>query len=64
MTIFIIFCLALWLAKGAAQIFVGALQILAGLCCGLFGTLLWSLALALQALESLWQTAFPKNGSL
>ncbi len=64
MTAFIIFCLALWLAKGAAQVFVGTLQILAGLCCGLFGALLWFLAIALQALESLWQTAFPKNGSL
>ena len=64
MTTLIIICLALWLAKGAAQVFIGILQILAGLCCGLIGTLLWSLAIALQALENLWQTAFPENRSL
>ena len=64
MTTLIIICLALWLAKGAAQVFVGTLQILAGLCCGLFGALLWLLALAIQALEILWQNAFPENENL
>ncbi len=64
MTTLIIICLALWLAKGAAQVFIGILQILAGLCCGLFGALLWCLAVAAQAMENLWQTAFPESGNL
>ena len=61
MTSLFIFILALWLAKGAAQIFIGVLQILAGIALGLCGALLMGLALPVQALELLWQAAFPKN---
>jgi len=63
MTTLISFCVALWLAHVLARAGAGILQILAGLCCGLFGIVLVVLAIALQALESLWQTAFPKDGS-
>jgi hypothetical protein len=61
MTTLLIICLAVWLAKGAAQICAGILQILAGLLAGLCGALLWCLALPVQALEILCRTAFPKN---
>lgn len=64
MTTLISFCIALWLAHTLARAGAGFLQILGGLCCGLFGALLLVLAIALQALETLWQTAFPKDGSL
>ena len=60
MTFLFFFILAVWLAKGAAQICAGCFQILAGLFAGLCGAILWSLAHAVQALESLWLTAFPK----
>ena len=61
MTTLFIVCVTLWLAKGAAQICAGFFQILAGLVAGLCGWLLLCLALTVQALESLWRTAFPKN---
>lgn len=64
MTTLISFCLALWLAHALAKAGAGILQILAGVCCGLFGVLLLLLALAMEALETLWQTAFPKNERL
>ena len=64
MTTLISFCFALWLAHALAKTCAGILQILAGLCCGLFGLLLLLLAFATEALETLWQTAFPKNGNL
>jgi len=60
MTTLFIVCLAVWLAKGAAQICAGSLQVLAGFLAGLCGALLWCLALPVQALEILWRTAFPK----
>ncbi len=61
MTTLLFFILAVWLAKGAAQICVGLFQILAGLAAALCGALLWCLALCVQALEILWKTAFPEN---
>ena len=61
MTILLFICLAAWLAKGAAHIFTGIMQILAGLAAGLCGALLWCLAVPLQALEILWWTAFPNS---
>ncbi len=61
MTILFFFILAVWLAKGAAQICAGCFQILAGLFAGLIGSILLCLALTVQALESLWRTAFPRN---
>ena len=60
MTTLSFFILAVLLAKGAAQICAGFFQILAGLVAGLCGGLLLCLALPVQALESLWRTAFPK----
>ncbi len=61
MTILLIVFLAVWLAKGASHILIGIIQILAGLVAGLCGALLLCTALPVQALESLWRTAFPKN---
>ena len=58
MTILLIVCLAVWLAKGTAHILIGIMQILAGLVAGLCGALLLGLALPVQAIESLWRTAF------
>jgi len=61
MTILLIVCLSVWLAKGTTHILIGIMQILAGLVAGLCGGLLLCLALPVQALESLWRTAFQKN---
>lgn len=61
MTILLIVCLVVWLTKGAAHLLLGILQILGGLAAGLCGGLLWCLAIPVQALESIWRTAFPKN---
>ena len=61
MTFLFFFILAVWLAKGAAQICAGCFQILAGLAAGLCGALLLCLAVPLQALEILWWTAFPNS---
>ena len=63
MTIIASICLAVWLAKGAAQISAGFFQILAGLVAGLCGALLLCLALPVQAIERLWRTAFPSGGN-
>ena len=59
-TLFIVY-LALWLAKGAAHILIGIIQILGGLTAGLCGAIIMCLAVPVQALESLWWTAFPRN---
>ena len=61
MTVLLIVCLAVWLAKGTAHILIGIMQILAGLVAGLCGALLLGLALPVQAIESLWRTAFQKT---
>ena len=61
MTIIASIFLAVWLAKGAAQISAGFFQILAGLVAGLCGALLLGLALPVQAIESLWRTACQKT---
>lgn len=63
MTIIASICLAIWLAKGVGQICAGFFQILVGLFAGLCGALLLCLALPVQALESLWRTAFPSGGN-
>ena len=63
MTTLFIVCLAVWLAKGAAQICVGCFQILAGILAGLCCAIILCLALTVQALEILWWTAFPSSAN-
>jgi hypothetical protein len=59
MTILVSICIAIWLAKGIAQIFIGLAQILFGIAAMLAAATLYLLAIAAEAFGNLWITAFP-----
>jgi len=61
MTTILYICLALWLAKAAADTCVGLLRILACLAALLIGVALSLLARAGEMIRALWITAFPAS---
>jgi hypothetical protein len=63
MTTLLIFCLAIWLAKGIAQILIGLAQILFGSAAMLAAVALYFLAHATEAFSDLWMTAFPTSNN-
>ena len=63
MTTLLIFCLAIWLAKGIVQILIGLAQILFGTAAMLVAVALYFLAHATEGFSRLWVAAFPPSNN-
>jgi len=53
----ILILVGILLLKGAYDVIVGLLQILAGIACGIGGVILYLLSYVVEALENLWEAA-------
>jgi hypothetical protein len=49
----------IWIAKGLFDVLLGLGQILVGMICGIIAAVLLLAATIVEALETLWRTAFP-----
>ncbi len=61
MKILIFTILGIWILKAVFEITIGLFEIIGGLLAGCLGLGLWGLSFILEALETLWQTAFPES---